>query len=171
MRSEVERIRSILARHRNSPLLIDSNLLILWLIGKTDVALVGRFKRTSSFEASDFRLLDNIIGALKPRLITTPNILTEVSNLATTLHGTARSRFSALLKSHIVGVEERFVPSESASSRREFSAFGLTDCAIIELCGALRSLVVTADALLAETLRHLELDAINFNHLRPLKWD
>src|ERR1035441_2201040 len=70
-----------LTRHRETGVVIDTQLLLLLWIGSFDRTLVGRFKRIQRYEESDFDLLSNIVARC-PRLVTTPNVLTEVGNLA-----------------------------------------------------------------------------------------
>lgn len=59
---------------------IDTNLLLLLLIGATIKIILEPFKRTTMFTKNDFRLLFRILKHYE-KIITTPNILTEVNNL------------------------------------------------------------------------------------------
>lgn len=61
-------------------LLIDTNVLMLLLIGRWDRASIPTFRRTATFTVTDFDLLE---GALPryARVVTTPAVLAEVSNL------------------------------------------------------------------------------------------
>lgn len=72
-------------------LFIDTNLLLVLLIGALDLGHVERFKRTKPYTRNDDELLLAFIGEFE-RLITTPNILTEVSNLAGQLSEPLRER-------------------------------------------------------------------------------
>lgn len=74
--------RELVARHRNSGVVIDANLLLLLVIGQWDVRHIETFRRTRNhFLAADFTRLGELLAPLE-YLVTTPHILTEVSNLA-----------------------------------------------------------------------------------------
>lgn len=67
--------------YRPRGVLVDANILLLFFIGSYDTKLITRFKRTSRFTVRDYELVGNFLAAFERR-ITTPHILTEVSNLA-----------------------------------------------------------------------------------------
>jgi hypothetical protein len=50
-----------------------------------------------------------------------------------------------------------------------FERFGLTDAAIATVCSR-GILVLTTDARLQLALQERDIDALNFNHIRPLAW-
>lgn len=77
----MEHIREFIRRYRDVGLLIDANLLLLFFVGLADRTLIARHERTSKFTADDFDLLDKFAGQFRP-IVTTPNILTLVVNLA-----------------------------------------------------------------------------------------
>jgi hypothetical protein len=81
----------LILKHRGNGLLVDTNLLLLYLVGKTNPDRIRNFKRTSRYTVEDFELLDEIMGQFKT-LVTTPHILTELSNLGD-LQGQERSAF------------------------------------------------------------------------------
>ena len=82
---------SLIEKDRSRGALIDANLLVLYLVGKTNKRRIRDFKPCDVFEIEDFDLLEQLVAYLgKP--ITTPHILTEVSNLAK-LHGKELSAF------------------------------------------------------------------------------
>src|SRR4051812_13958525 len=63
--------------------LIDTNILLLHVVGSWNRALIPSSKRTSVFTEEDFDLLQETLSAYSPLLVT-PAILTEVSNLLPT---------------------------------------------------------------------------------------
>src|SRR5690349_21025753 len=75
----------LIDKHRADGLLMDANLLVLYLVGRTNKGRIPTFKRTQQYTIEDFELLD-LLAASFQRLVTTPHVLTEVSNLAA-LHG------------------------------------------------------------------------------------
>ena len=74
-------VRSLVPRYKSRGLLIDTNILLLFFVGLYDRSWVERFKRTRRYTAQDFDLLMEIVLRFD-RIITTPHILSEVSNLS-----------------------------------------------------------------------------------------
>lgn len=154
----------IINRHRDTGVLIDTNILLLHVIGLHDKTLIPRFKRTAQFTEGDFDLLSRLLRLFK-RVTTTPNILTEVSNLAGQIADPVKERIFQRLAGNIATLDERYVESRAAAAAREFPRLGLTDAGLIGL-GREGMLVLTDDFDLAMTLQTGGSDAINFNHLR-----
>ena len=64
--------------------------LLVFLTGASDPRLFGRFKRVSSYTIKDYELLVRLLRSFTV-LLTTPHILTEVSNLANNLPERSKS--------------------------------------------------------------------------------
>lgn len=158
-----------LQKFRSRGLLIDTNLLLLYLTGHLDPRLIAVFNCTHQFLLEDFLLLKKIAG-LFASLVTTPGILTEVSNLAgRDIKGDRRDQFFAKLAEEVQLLTEEHVPSVQACGSGAFTKFGLTDSAII-LAGKDRYLTITTDAALAGYMERNRLDVINFNNIRLQNW-
>jgi hypothetical protein len=95
-------------------LLIDTNLLVLLLIGRWDRDRVPRFRRTQVFSSNDFDILEQHLR-LYQKLITTVPVLTEVSNLM-------GNSFHAVIAPTIVEVCEPF-DEHAATKHAVFRAF------------------------------------------------
>jgi hypothetical protein len=50
----------------NNGLLIDTNLLVLFVVGSVNANRIGNFKRTRKYGSSDYRLLLRVIDKFKP---------------------------------------------------------------------------------------------------------
>lgn len=66
--------------HVGKPVLVDANLLLLVMIGSFDRDLIASFKRTCAYSIRHYDLLVRLLGYFST-VVTTPHILTEVSNL------------------------------------------------------------------------------------------
>jgi hypothetical protein len=99
------------------------------------------------------------------KLVTTPNVLTEVSNLANKLWGDLRTQLYEALDTIIGGCAEEYIESRAVSGCDDFSRLGLTDCTILALPPK-SCLVITTDRKLAEACIKVGIDSINYNHLR-----
>jgi hypothetical protein len=121
-----------------------------------------------AFTEDQFLLLAKFF-AVFDKVITTPNLLTEVSNLLGQLPDTLRSSFFAVFAKRLALLEEHYSPSASVSTMTHFDRFGLTDSGIAQLVEG-RYLVLTDDLSLFGYLQNRGIDAINFNHIRSLAW-
>lgn len=158
-----------LQKDRRRALLIDTNLLLLYLIGNLNPRFIAAFNRTRQFLFDDFLLLKKIADSFSG-IVTNPGILTEVSNLAgSDLKGGRRGQFFAELAEEVQLLTEEHIPSAQACDSGAFTKFGLTDSAII-LAGKDRYLTITTDAALAGYMERNRLDVINFNNIRLLNW-
>lgn len=82
----------LLRRHRTTGVVLDTNILLLYFVGLLDPQAIPKFKRTDTFVVEDYYTLLAVLQFVsKP--ITTPNILTEVSNLLGQLPEHLKSRF------------------------------------------------------------------------------
>ncbi len=155
----------LVARHRSHGVLLDTNVLLLLLIGLTDRRLIARHKRTTQFRPLDFDLLVRFLGGFERRLVT-PHILTEVSNLGGQIGNPDRSRFFRSLRSGIGAFEEIVTKSRSVSEVDEqlFCRLGLTDSVTL-LAAAHPCLVLTDDQALADELSARAVDVVGFVQL------
>jgi rRNA-processing protein FCF1 len=157
-------VRKLFSRYRDKGILIDSNLLLLYFIGKFDTSQISKFKRTSKFTSDDFRLLLFVFKHFN-NVVTTPNILTEVSNLSNQLAGNLKLNFYTEFAKQVSTFQEQYISSVNICSQAHFIKFGLTDSGIIELA-ANEYLILTDDFKLANLLESKNIDVINFNHIR-----
>lgn len=153
----------VLERHRRAGILIDTNILLLLLIGSVDTALIAKHKRTSKFTVEDFTLAV-LIAERAATILTTPNILSEVSNLAAQIANPYKTRIFLQFAAAITTVIEFYHRSGDLSAREEFFRYGLTDTGIMQ---AARDgyLILTDDLRLWDHLDLLGLPTINFTHL------
>jgi hypothetical protein len=164
----MEYIVELLARYRSKGLLIDTNLLLLYIIGIYDQDRIPKFKRTMTFTIDEFLLLSTVFDSFD-KIITTPSILTEVSNLSGQLPNKLHSYFYSEFAIRIPILEERYTYSGTISASDHFNKFGLTDSGIVDVAKD-NYLVLTDDLKLFGYLQNLGIDAINFNHIRSIAW-
>jgi hypothetical protein len=159
----------LIVRFRSKGVLVDTNLLLLLLIGSYDCELVGGsgFKRVAKYSIEDFTALVRLLAQFK-LTVTTPHILTEVSNLAAQLPEHHKSlcfgRFVETFKDFAELNTQSFV----AAGRPEFPYLGLTDCVIAQV--ASDYLVITDDLRFSNCLNQTGVETLNFNHVRTLAW-
>lgn len=145
---------------------LDSNLLLLFVVGSASRNYIAKHKRLKSFDRSDFDLLVELLSAASTILLT-PNTLTETSNLIGHVSDPALSHIYTVLGTllQLPEFEERYISSERAASIPELPRLGLTDCALLDLCKDGVPLI-TADLALFLAAAGRGAKALNFNHLR-----
>jgi len=164
----LEHFASIVAKHKGAAIVLDSNLLLLLVVGRLDPDRIVKFSRTSMFTKKDFDTLKHLVSSFS-RIVTTPNVLTEVSNFVGQLENPARKQCFGLLSTIIDVLEERFITSADATADRAFLRLGLTDAAILRLADSPYP-VLTTDFDLWRHLSDRGIDALNFNHIRAAAW-
>jgi len=146
--------------------LLDSNLLVLFIAGMSSREYIGRHRRLRDYSEEDFDLLVEFIRPMSA-LVVTPNILTEASNLLSGIAEPARSHIADTFRQIVGSMDERFVQSTRAVEQREFPRLWLTDAAVLtELANSHVLLTADLDLYLAASQRGYS--AVNFNHLRQL---
>lgn len=147
-------------------LLVDSNLLVLYVVGNVNPARIAQFKRTSRYSAWHFQLLLRLLQPYE-RLLTLPHILTEVSNL-TDLDGKETDLARLVLRETVRCLHEEPIQSLVAAEGDLFRRLGLTDSAIAELAHLQGIDVLTDDLDLHLALLARNISSFNFSQISAL---
>jgi predicted nucleic acid-binding protein len=154
--------------NRSEGLLIDTNLLVLFVVGSVNRGRIERFKRTAKYSEHDYELLLRVIERFS-RLYTVAHVLAEVSNL-TDLTGTERVRARRVLKETLSVLIEPEMPSARAAQSRPYEDLGLVDAAIAAVAREHKCAVLTDDLDLYLALSRESMPVLNFTHLRARDW-
>ncbi len=153
----------LLKNHKKSGMLLDANLLILFIVGRAGVKFIAQAKRTRTYTPDDYKLLQQI--AARFTVFTTPHILTETSNLLEKDEKHIRQAVFQQYKIVAAQLKEITEPVKEVVSSKAFLKLGLSDSVIYEL-GKKGLLVLSDDFELCAYLNGHQLTAININHLR-----
>ncbi len=159
-------VSALLTKYYQKGIVIDTNILLLYLVGIVNRERIPRFKRTAQFIPEDYDLLLQLINSFQ-KVVTTPNILTEVNSLANQLGEPERSQCLKIFTLLTSQIREEYLESSIVANDDIFSRFGLTDCGIMYLAKD-KYLVLTDDLKLSLYLKAQGIDTINFNNLRTL---
>jgi hypothetical protein len=159
---------ALITKHQGRGVFIDTNLLVLLLVGFVNPSRIPKFKRTQDFSIADFRVLRKLVEWFGKPLVATPHVLSQVSDL-TDLSGREAILVRELFRSIVDEIEEQHDNARRLVLHPLFNRFGLGDASVAEVC-ARDIVVLTADVQLQIALGSIGLDAINFNHVRPLGW-
>lgn len=150
-------------KFRQKGILIDTNLLVLLLVGSYDENMVLSSKRTTNYTVEDYRNLKTFLTKFG-RHYYTPNILTEITNLTDSINSEPNFSFFLHVKYVLNNFKEDSVSSDEIMQLKSFLKFGLTDAVNCKLSD--KYLVLTDDLRLYSYLASQGLPAINFNHIR-----
>ena len=137
---------------------IDTNLLVLLVVGAVDRRIIGTHRRTRTFTSEDYDWLLEILDDLD-QVYVTPNTLTEASNL---LESSTDGRFLKTLQGLIAISQEVVVASATAAKNPRFTRLGLTDSVLLEVVSENRPLLTVDLELYSAALEKGEEAAINF---------
>jgi hypothetical protein len=145
--------------------IIDTQLLLLFVVGMTKRSYIAKHKRLHAYSEADFDLLKEQIAPYNA-IVVTPNTLTETSNLLGQIQEPMRSEVFAVFGAIIQQADERYVESRALCEDRTFVRLGLTDAALLDLAGD-HEILLTAD--LDLYLAGAKNGAVNFTHLREAR--
>jgi len=151
-------------KHKKNGAFLDANLALLLLVGQVDRNHIALFKRTSSYTAEDYLALVAILKNFR-RIVTTPNVLTEVNNLAGALAGKHKDAFMLKFSRYIESSEERYFQSNLAMKEPGFLRYGITDVGAIWACRS-KYLLISDDFKMVAPARAAGVDVLNFNYIR-----
>lgn len=153
----------LIEKHRDSGVYLDTNLMVVLVIGCYGVDKLQTHKRTLAYGPAEFRLLQTLMNKFRRRL-TMPNILTEVDNLARQFPSHEHQAIAFHTRELVSTMFEMYHESDLHLGGETHKKLGLTDAILV--AQAERHLVITADFPLANRIATLGRDVINFNHLR-----
>lgn len=144
------------------PVLVDTQLLVLLVVGSTRPDLISRHKRTKgAYTRTDFNLLLDLLG-YAPKFLFCPHVAAEVSNLVSQYKEPDRAALMAVLKALLNNASEAPIPSALAMDQPEYVALGLADAAQLALCSP-DSVLLTDDGPLFQAANARGVMALSFN--------
>jgi len=161
-----EAANPLLTRYRGKPIILDTNVLLLYWCASFDSQLIHTFKRLNSFSADDVELLDRTLEYF-PAISTTPHVLTEVSNLTNALPQWRKDDWSHHFARQVGVVEEKWISAQTIVQTPAIF-LGLTDAALCALASS--HVILTIDFPLSNYLESKKLNVVNFNHLRESRF-
>lgn len=129
-------------------ILIDSNALVVLIVGLIDPNLLKNHKRTSIYDEEDFRGLLYVLGDLG-QVVVLPNVWTEVDNLLNSFSGSYRYSYINTISALIASTTEKYIPAATVTDRYEFHYLGLTDSLLLEEAKNCQ-LLITSDSKLSD---------------------
>lgn len=144
--------------------LIDTNLLLLLVVGGVRLDQIERFGRTRKYSVADYYLLLDIMDGFT-EVIVTPHVLTETSNLLGQLGEPLRGQCLAALGCLVSDWDERWTAASDLVREAVYTRLGLTDSAVLQEADT-NTTILTDDLDLYLAVSAVKRTSINFTHLR-----
>ena len=161
-------VSDLIVRYRDKGILIDTNLLLVLLVGNVNPSWVGRVGKTAKYSEEDYELVRDILVQFN-RFILIPQVLTETGNLIKRNSGNASANEDLNLEIlkfvHNDATSEARVLSKRIVVQRAFQNLGYADAAIIQT--AIRGhLIFTDDGPLQSMAWNSGVEVLPFDWLR-----
>jgi len=148
---------------RKKSVLVDTNLLLLFFVGAVNAGDVPKFKRTRKYSEQDYANRCRFLNGFD-YIVTTPNILTEVSNLGGHLRGDYRWQFFNHIAMSAQVMQEKYRNSMECAASPMCNNFGLADTVAFSVAGN-RHLLLTDDSALAKYAGARGVDVVHFKNV------
>ena len=150
-------------------IIVDTNLLILFLIGIYDSRYISKFKITCKYSEEDFKILKDIVKGFK-KIIITPHIVAELSNLSMKIPENRLKEYFKYFIEILKKSDEINIDKNSILLNKYIDKIGVTDVGIMLASENNEFLFITDDFQLANISFSKGLPVINFNHIREFLW-
>ena len=148
--------------------LLDTNLLVLLIVGSASRSYIARHTRLDSYTDDDFDLLVELVGSFSD-IIVLPHIWTEADYLVRSggLRHPATQQVLEKLRILIASITEFPVSSAAGAVREEFAQLGLADSVMLHLsameASGMQVTMITADQGLANAALAQGCDVIDYS--------
>jgi predicted nucleic acid-binding protein len=151
-------------------LVLDTNLLLLLLVGGCDKKLLKNYTSTRKYSDDDYDLLIKILRHFESSIVITPHILTEISNLSRRdIKEPQLSYYFKTVIDKLKNCKEEHIPLENLIGVKIdiLSRFGFTDISIIEVAQKIEAVILTDDIALCLHATSLYcIPSINFQNIK-----
>lgn len=157
----------IIARKKFDGLIVDTNVMLLFIVGNYDKDYIKHFpfRRTARYSERDFEILLNVFNRFK-KIVITPHTLTELSNLSEKVHCYKIEEYFNVFISVLLQFNELNVDKNIILKSPNLYKFGVADFAIWSIARDKKYLVFTDDSKLSGFLSNKKIDTISINEIR-----
>lgn len=149
-------------------IIIDSNSLIVLVLGLMNPSLIKNHKRTSIYEEEDYFNLLSVIPNFES-IIVLPNIWTEVDNLLNNFSGNYREHYVDKILHLVKSTSEKYFETHKIINNDYFLDLGITDTLILE-CAKDCNLLVSSDSKLSDYTRAFGIKVYDMKAIKNEKY-
>lgn len=146
------------------PVLIDTNLLAVVVVGSVCPDLFEKHKRLRAYLPEDYTAISNLLSTFDSVLVC-PHVLAETSNIIRLTNETHAGLFGQALLALSSLLDERHLTLTDAAARPEYGRLGLTDAVLLTLASQ-GACLLSDDLDLYLAAAYAGYDAINYSHVR-----
>lgn len=150
-------------------LVLDTNLLLLLLIGSFKIDSLAKCKCTQKYNGEDYKLLLQIISFFEKKIVITPHILAEFSNLSKIdIKDPQIVEYIAYVIEQLRGYQEQHAPLIELLNLdiALLARFGFPDIGIIETAKILNAFILTDDGNLSRHADSVGIANCYFQYVR-----
>ena len=140
--------------------IIDTNIFILFLVGQINENRIKNYTRNSLYTKEDYYFLLNVLSDYD-RIITSPNILTEVDNILNRIGGEDKYKYLVLVKTMYKQTIEKYIKTEMITQNWYFDSLGITDSSILMMAKDCE-LLISGDRSLCDHAKSLNIKTFDF---------
>ncbi len=144
-----------------SSVILDSNILILFLVGHITPNKISSHNATSIYTLEHFEFLLDKVRKFD-HILTCPNIVTEVDNVLNNFKGENRNTFLDLTKTIYKNSIEKYISTKSILDLWQYDKLGITDTAILSMANEC-DLLISGDSGLCDQVVALGLGSKLFD--------
>jgi hypothetical protein len=144
---------------------MDTNLLLLLVVGRAAPQWIGQHSRLKKYSVNDFNILVEAISKGRSLLVI-PHCIAEASNLLPQgILEPLRSGLYQALKMFVDNCDEEYIPSSHAATQDAYLRLGITDAAWLSALNE-QTILLTDDNDLYLAASNFGHEVINFSHYR-----
>lgn len=149
-------------------ILLDTNLLVVLVVGLLDPSMIGNHKRTKNYTPEDFESLKSVLDNYQELWITNQSVA-EASNLLRHTNADNAEKLLKILSNLVSRYKESNISSRDIFEESCALKLGVTDAGLARKSKRVTNLL-TADLDLYLEVSGRFNNAINFNHIRTGAW-
>lgn len=156
-------------KHHSNGVIIDTNIMLVYIVGHYDINYISQFERTKDYCADDYKNMDYVLSHFGKKVITT-HILAELSNLSKQAWKDKKLDYFNVFGKLLEKTNEHCINKDILLNLPLLPKLGVTDLGIIEAAKEFGCLIFTDDFPMSGYASKQGIDVLNFNHIRGQQW-
>lgn len=165
----IDYINALINKYSSNGIIIDTNIMLVYIVGTYDVKYIPDFKRTSKYCADDYRFVCSVLSCFNRKVITT-HILAELSNLSMQIQDNRLVTYFNVFREFLEDIGENHISKDRILALPLLPKLGVTDLGILEIVKKFRYLTFTDDFRMSNYIRDMGIDVLNLNDIRTVEW-
>jgi len=165
----IDYISYLIYKYCRRGIIIDTNLMLVYIVGIYDPDYISQFKRTNKYDIEDFKYIHSVLSYFRKH-ITTPHIITELSNLSMKIQDNRLVAYFSVFEKLLKEMDEEYINKDEVLGLPLLPKLGITDLTIIEAAKRFKYLVFTDDFRATGYMRNMRIDVLNLNDIRTMQW-